>query len=247
MGAVLFAGFGGRPARAALLGELVLLAADKLLLAGVGRRFDGLDRLALLHLREVDVDGLGHRGGLGRRGVGQDGNSGIEGRAERPFAEDGDGRELFGAELRNERRHVRRRVECQQTVLREVQVVEVGGYRAGQDDRVERELELGERLGQLGLVGLTQGQHELLLLMLDYQLDERREGAVSERNLALAVDDVLLEIERHGLRLADVLHGLGNGDAGLLADVEKAVDRRAGGEDHGRMGENLDPLSAKFL
>ena len=245
--AVLFAGFGRGAARAALLGELVLLAADELLLAGVGGQLDGLDLLSLLHLREVDVDGFGHRGGHGRRGIRQHGDPGVDGRAERPLAEDGDGGQRLGTEFPDQRGDIRRRVEGQQPVLLEVHVVEVGRHGTGQDDGVEREFELGERLGQLGLVGLAQGQHEFFFLMLDYQLDERRKRAVSERNLAFAVDDVFLQIERHGLRLADVLHGFGNGNAGLFADVEKTVDRRAGGEDHGRMGEYLDSLSAKFL
>ena len=90
-------------------------------------------------------------------------------------------------------------------------------------------------------------EQEFLVLMLDDQLDERRERTVGERNLAFAVDDVLLQIERHGLRLADVLHRLRYGDARLFADAEKTVHRRAGGENYGRMVEDFDSLAPELF
>ena len=74
-------------------------------------------------------------------------------------------------------------------------VVEIGGYGPGQDYRIDRQFEFGERLRQLGLVGLAQGEEELLVLMFDDQLDEGGERPVGERDLAFAVDDVLLQVE----------------------------------------------------
>ena len=96
-------------------------------------------------------------------------------------------------------------------------------------------------------MGFAQRQEELLLLVLDNQLYERSERSVGERNLALAIDDVFLQIERHGLRLADVFHGFGHGDARLFANVEETVHRRARREDDGGVVEYFDPLSAELL
>ena len=50
------------------------------------------------------------------------------------------------------------------------------------------------------------------------------EGAIGERDLTLAIDNILLKIESHSLRIADILHGLGYGDTCLLADLEETVD-----------------------
>ena len=55
------------------------------------------------------------------------------------------------------------------------------------------------------------------------------------------------KIERHGLRLADVLHRLRYGDARLFADAEKTVHRRAGGENYGRMVEDFDSLAPELF
>lgn len=126
-------------------------------------------------------------------------------------------------------------------------VVEIGGYGPGQDYRIDRQFEFGERLRQLGLVGLAQGEEELLVLMFDDQLDEGGERPVGERDLAFAVDDVLLQVEGYGLGLADVFHGFRNGDARLLADVEETVHSGSRREDDGRMRKDFDPLCAELL
>mgnify|MGYP005920094271 CR=1 FL=1 len=242
----LFAGFGSRTA-AALLSQLVLLTADELLLAGVGDQFHGFDRLAFLHLLQVEVDGLDHRGGFGPRGVGQHGYSAFEGGAQRAFAEYCHGRQVVGSEFLDQGLDIRRRIERQQVVIGQFNVVQLSGDRTGQDDGIERKFELGKRFRQLGFVGLAQREQEFLLLVFDDQLDERCERSVGKRNLAFAVDDVFLQVEGYGLRLADVFHGFGHGDARLFADVEEAVDCRAGREDDGRVREYFDPLGAELL
>lgn len=56
-----------------------------------------------------------------------------------------------------------------------------------------------------------------------------------------------LQVECHGFRLADVFHGFRHGDAGFLADMEKAVYRRARRENNGRMCQYLDPLGTELL
>ena len=83
--------------------------------------------------------------------------------------------------------------------------------------------------------------------MFDDQFDERSERTVGKRNLAFAVNDVFLQIERHGFRLTNVFHGFGHRDTGLFADVEETVYRRARSENHGRMRQDFDPLCAEFL
>ena len=52
---------------------------------------------------------------------------------------------------------------------------------------------------------------------------------------------------RYGLRLADVFHGFGHGDARLFADMEKTVDCRTRCEYDGRVREYFDPLGAELL
>ena len=93
----------------------------------------------------------------------------------------------------------------------------------------------------------AQRQQELFVLVLDDQLDERGERAVGKRNLAFAVDDVFLQIERDGFRLANVFHGFGHRDAGLFADVEETVYRRARSENYGRVRQYFDPLCAELF
>ena len=91
------------------------------------------------------------------------------------------------------------------------------------------------------------GQQVLLFFVLVEQFHEVCECAVGEKYFTLAVDDIFLQVERNGLRVAKIFHAFGNGDARLFADAEKTVDRGATGKDHGRMVEDLDPLAAKLL
>ena len=61
--------------------------------------------------------------------------------------------------------------------------------------------------------------------------DERHYGsrsAVTEENLSLAVNDVLLEIHRHSLGSTEVLHRLRYLEAHFLAELEICVDGVAG-------------------
>lgn len=57
----------------------------------------------------------------------------------------------------------------------------------------------------------------------------------------------ILQVECYGFRLADVFHGFGNRNPGLFANVEKAVNRRAGSEDDGRMSQYFNALASEFL
>ena len=132
------------------------------------------------------------------------------------------------AEFLDQRLDVRRGVERQQAVIGQRDVVHVRSDRTGQNSRIERHFELGERFGKLRFVRFAQRQQELLVLMLDDQLDERGERAVGKRNLAFAVDDVFLQIERDGFRLATVY-------------------RRARSENYGRVRQYFDPLCAELF
>ena len=155
--------------------------------------------------------------------------------------------QLLGRYLLDQRFDVRGGVEGHQIERLQVHLVQIRRDRAGEDHRIDLQLQLGQRLGQLGLVRLAQRQQETLLLMLDNELDEVGERPVGKGDLPLPVDDVFLQIERYGLRLTDVFHGLGHGDAGLLADVEEAVDRRARRENDCGMIQNFDSLAAELL
>ena len=101
-------------------------------------------------------------------------------------------------------------------------------------------LSLASVSGSSGRWGFAQRQQEFSSLCLMISSTRRGERPVGERYFAFAVDDVFLQIERHGLRLADVFHGFGHGDARLFADVEETVYRRARCEDDGGVREYFD-------
>ena len=96
-------------------------------------------------------------------------------------------------------------------------------------------------------MGFAQCEHILLLLVLDDQLQEVGKRTVCKEYLTFAVDDILLQIECNCLSLADVLHCFGHGDAGLLADVEEAIDRSTTCEDYSGVCQNLYALSPELF
>ena len=169
---------------------------------------------------------------------------------------DSDGNAVLSADEKKERgdiallgnrHHVPRRVEQQHVVRVYVDTLQIGCDRTGKYHGREVDLERFERLGQLGLVRLAQRKQELLVLMLYDQLDKSVERPVGKRNLAFAVNDVFLKIERNGFGRTDVLHGLGHRHARLLAYAEEAVDGCTRREDHGRMGQYVDALAAELF
>ena len=97
------------------------------------------------------------------------------------------------------------------------------------------------------LVYIAQGNEVLLVLML---VDDGQQAVVlacgAEEDLALAVLDVLLDVEGYGFGNAKVFHVLGQRDAQLFTQREEKVDSVARIEDNGRVIENLDLLGAKF-
>jgi len=83
--------------------------------------------------------------------------------------------------------------------------------------------------------------------MFQNQLHEGVELTVRKEYLALAVDDIFLEIEGYRLGIAEILHGFGHGNARLLAYPEKTVYGSAIREYHGSVFEYLYPLAAELL
>ena len=96
-------------------------------------------------------------------------------------------------------------------------------------------------------MGFGKREQEFLVLVLGDQLDERRERSVGEKYLPLAVYDVFLQVQRDGLRVAEIFHSLGNRDARLLADPEKVVDRRPARENDRAVLQYLYPLTAELF
>ena len=86
------------------------------------------------------------------------------------------------------------------------------------------DLQAGKSLRNLRLVWLTEGEQHFLLLVLYNLLDNAGECTIGKRDLALTIDDILLQVESDSLCRADILHRLRNGDASILADAEEAVD-----------------------
>ena len=72
-------------------------------------------------------------------------------------------------------------------------------------------------------------------------------SSMNEVNEPSANEILLLQIERDGFRLANVFHGFGHRDAGLFADVEETVYRRARSENYGRVRQYFDPLCAELF
>ena len=90
--------------------------------------------------------------------------------------------------------------------------------------------------------------HEIsFLLVLDHGGQEVVDfSGVAEEHFALAVLNVLLYVESHGLGDAEVFHILGDGDSQLFAKVEEVVDGMARGEYDGCVLEDVNLLSTKL-
>ena len=99
----------------------------------------------------------------------------------------------------------------------------------------------------LAVVRFGERYEKLLLLMFQNQLHEGVELTVRKDYLALAVDDIFLEIEGYRLGIAEILHGFGHGNARLLAYPEKTVYGSAIREYHGSVFEYLYPRNSLRL
>ena len=73
------------------------------------------------------------------------------------------------------------------------------------------------------------------------------ELAVGKENFALAVDDILLQVEGDSLGDAEILHSFGHGDARLLTDAEKVVYGGTTCENHGRIVQDFGSLRTEFF
>ena len=96
-------------------------------------------------------------------------------------------------------------------------------------------MHVGNDVEELILIVLAQEGKEILKLAC---------GAIE--NLAFAIDDVFLQIERDRLGGAEIFHGVGDGDAHLLAKTEEVVDSRACCEDDGGEIGDIDFLMTEF-
>ena len=65
---------------------------------------------------------------------------------------------------------------------------------------------------------------------------------VAEKYLALAVNDVLLKVHRHGLGRAEILHCLRNLDPQFIAKAIERVNSMAGRENDCGVIQNVYPL-----
>lgn len=68
-----------------------------------------------------------------------------------------------------------------------------------------------------------------------------------EKDLALAVHDILLQVEGDALRAAEIAHRLGDAVANLESQTKEMINGRAAGEyDRGELGD-VDLLLAKVV
>lgn len=104
-----------------------------------------------------------------------------------------------------------------------------------------------EDVGGVAVVHVADDEEVVLVLVLDQQGEEvvKLAGGRVE-DFALAVYDVLLQVEGDGLGGAEVLHRVGDRDAHLFAKVEEMVDGSLGGENDGCEVGYVDFLLAEF-
>ena len=104
-----------------------------------------------------------------------------------------------------------------------------------------------EELGESGVVDVALGYEEAFGAVTE---DVREEvvylACLAIEDFALAVLDVLLDVEGDGLGDAEVFHILGDVDAHLLAELEEMVDGMAAGEDDGGVTGDVYVLVAEL-
>ena len=94
---------------------------------------------------------------------------------------------------------------------------------------------------------LSHGEEvELLAVLLHDRYQLRLPPCFGIEDLALAVDDELLEIVGYLLVDAEVLHILGDGDTELFAELEEVLHSLARGEDYCRMIKDVHLLIAEL-
>ena len=104
-----------------------------------------------------------------------------------------------------------------------------------------------KQIGNAVVVHVAQGDEVAFVLMLGHVGHEGFHLArFAEENLALAIRNVLLDVERNLLAQAEILHRLGDVDAHLLAQTEEMVDAVTGGENNGAVLQDADVLRAEF-
>ena len=70
---------------------------------------------------------------------------------------------------------------------------------------------------------------------------------VPEENLALAIDNVLLQVKSNQLGGAEIFHSLRHLEAHLIAHLEVCVDSVAGGEHDSRVVGEIYALATEFF
>ena len=139
-------------------------------------------------------------------------------------------------------------VQRYDVVGRNVQVLQVLGDALYQLGLGEVHPGLGEQGSEgLGVRTGVLGDEELFSLVLGAdQGHQRLGGAFAEEDLALAEDDMLLQVDGHQLRGAEVFHCLGDLETEFLGEFEICIYGVAGGEYDGRVVGEINSLVAEF-
>lgn len=224
-----------------------LIKAQTLHSGRVGRGSDGLDGLVVLG--KVCLDGCCHRRGLDRGSLDVDAQAGILGGLGGGGAECGDGDValLEVGEIFHQRLDPLRREEHEHVVVEWLVGGEIVADSAVHDGAVKLDF-LAEDLGVGAVVHVGNSKEVFLVLVLEHvgkKVGELACGRVE--NLALAVNDILLQVFADGLGCAEIFLSVGNVVTHLLAEAEEVVDRGFGGEDNGRVFGYGNFLRAEFL
>ena len=104
-----------------------------------------------------------------------------------------------------------------------------------------------EELGEGGVVDVALGDEEAFGAVAEDLGEEVVDAAcVAVEDFALAVLDVLLDVEGDGLGDAEIFHVFGDVNAHLPAELEEVVDGVAAGEDDGGVAGDVDVLVAEL-
>ena len=96
-------------------------------------------------------------------------------------------------------------------------------------------------------MGLGKRKDETLVLVFEDEFHEAVKLTVGKENFALAIDNILLQIEGNSLRHTEVLHRFGDINPRLLCNAEEVIYGGTAGKNHCRVVQNFGPLAAKFF
>jgi hypothetical protein len=104
-----------------------------------------------------------------------------------------------------------------------------------------------QELSKLFMRKVRKGQQVFFIAMPVNNFHQVINGTGTKKDLALAVNNVFLEVEGNRFRYAEIFHGIGDNDPELAAYAEKMVNGCFAVEYYGRMRENINALFSEIF